>query len=568
MSSRARRAATSAAAASAVVTLLACAAAAAPAAANPADQPPFGGAPVYPLVRHEPPLRSPPGFQLSPARARAIADHTAQARDQLQADPRLRAEVGTRGADRWQVSYFDASGEEKARIVIDDRSGEVTEALTGKQVETPLARGYPGAVAGIANHAWIWLPLCLLFVAPFFDPRRPFRLLHLDLLVLLAFGVSQFFFNRGEIGLSVPLVYPVLAYLFLRMLVAGFSGDGERERRGRLIPLAPRWLLIVAIVALVAFRIGVNLREDNVIDVGYAGVIGADRIADGKDVYDAGYWSTTEVRGDTYGPVDYLAYVPFEQAFPWSGHWDDLPAARAAAIAFDLLTALGLLLLGFRLRPGGEGRTLGIALCFAWLAYPYTLYTLDSSFNDALVALGVVAALLCFRSAAARGAITAAVGLAKFGPLALAPLFAAGDGRRRRREIAVFTLAFAALAALVVLPFLPDGGFKEMYDRSFGYQASRDSAFSIWGQAPGLGWLQDAAKLFAVGFAVLVAFVPRRRSIFQVAALGACVVIALQVSATHWLYPYAVWFAPLVFVALFPAYRGNEPVVAAAGTKL
>ena len=30
--------------------------------------------------------------------------------------------------------------------------------------------------------------------------RRPFRLLHLDLLVLLAFGVSHFFFNRGEIG--------------------------------------------------------------------------------------------------------------------------------------------------------------------------------------------------------------------------------------------------------------------------------------------------------------------------------------------------------------------------------
>jgi hypothetical protein len=538
------------------------------AAPNPADQPPLGGAPIYPLVEHQPPLRVPAGFHLSPARARAIADHTSQAREELQADPQLRAEIGTRGADQWQVSYFDQGGTERARILIDDPSGAVSEALTGHQVGTPLARGYPGAVAGIANNWWIWLPLCLLFLAPFIDPRRPFRILHLDLLVLLAFGISQFFFNRGDIGVSVPLVYPVLAYVFARMLVTGFTADGDRERRERLVPLAPRWALIAAIVLLAAFRIGVNLSEDNVIDVGYAGVIGADRIAKGEDVYDAGYWSTTQVRGDTYGPVNYLAYVPFEQLFPWSGKWDDLPAARAAAIAFDLLTALGLLLLGFRLRPGDEGRTLGLALCFAWTAYPYTLYTLDSSFNDSLVALGLVATLLAFSSAAARGAITALAGLAKFGPLALAPLFAAGEGRRRGRDIAVFAAAFAAVAAIVIVPFIPDGGLKEMYDRSFGYQASRASPFSIWGLKPGLHWLQDVTKLFAIGLALLVAFVPRRRSILQVSALAACVVIALQVASAHWLYPYAVWFAPLVFVALFPVYRGPEPVVGPRGSQL
>ena len=38
------------------------------------------------------------------------------------------------------------------------------------------------------NAPWVWLPLCVLFLAPFVDRRRPFRLLHLDLLVLLAFG--------------------------------------------------------------------------------------------------------------------------------------------------------------------------------------------------------------------------------------------------------------------------------------------------------------------------------------------------------------------------------------------
>ena len=83
------------------------------------------------------------------------------------------------------------------------------------------------------NAAYVWLPLCLLFLVPFFDPRRPFRLLHLDLLMLLGFGVAQFFFNRGEVDLSTPLVYPFLAYLLVRLLIAGF-----RPREAGLEPRA------------------------------------------------------------------------------------------------------------------------------------------------------------------------------------------------------------------------------------------------------------------------------------------------------------------------------------------
>ena len=47
--------------------------------------------------------------------------------------------------------------------------------------------------------------------------------------------------------------------------------------------------------------------------------------------------------------------MPFELALPWSGHWDNLPAAHAAAIFFDLATVAGLFVLGRRLRPGAEG---------------------------------------------------------------------------------------------------------------------------------------------------------------------------------------------------------------------
>ena len=80
-----------------------------------------------------------------------------------------------------------------------------------------------------------------------------------------------------------------------------------------------------------------------------------------------------------------------------------LPAA--ASVAFTLLTALALFALGRRLRGGEGGTTIGIALAYAWLAYPFTLYTAASSFNDSLVALLVVCSLLVIAWPPARGAL-------------------------------------------------------------------------------------------------------------------------------------------------------------------
>ena len=49
------------------------------------------------------------------------------------------------------------------------------------------------------------------------------------MVVVAGFGVSHYFFNRGEIGLSVPLAYPALLYLLARSLWLGFrGGDGLR----------------------------------------------------------------------------------------------------------------------------------------------------------------------------------------------------------------------------------------------------------------------------------------------------------------------------------------------------
>jgi hypothetical protein len=486
-------------------------------------------------------------------RIAARAEKVREARNDGPLDPT----AYTKGIGRWQVSFF-RDRREVVQVQVDDRSGAILEQWSGDQVAWTMARGYPGAFGRKLNAPYVWIPLCLLFLAPFIDVRRPLRLLHLDLLVLLAFGVSHVFFNRGEIGVSTPLVYPVLLYLLARVLLAGFR---PRRGAGALVPHAPLTVLVVGLVFLTAFRVGLNVADSNVIDVGYAGVVGADRIVDGDQLYGEGF-STDVQRGDTYGPVNYLLYVPFEQALPWSGRWDELPAAHGAAISFDLLVIAGLLLLGRRLRPGPDGNALGVVLAYGWVAYPYTAFALESNSNDSLVALGCVAALLAATLARdyAAGLWTGvAVGLAtaaKFVTLALAPLFA-------RREPLVFLAALLLGLVAAVAPFVPDGGLRELYDRTIGYQASRPSPFSIWGQVDSLGWLQTVLKVAAAGLALLVAFVPRRIDLRQAAALGAGVLIAIQLVATHWFYLYVVWFVPFVLVALFAAHARTmrEPAV-------
>jgi hypothetical protein len=316
----------------------------------------------------------------------------------------------------------------------------------------------------------------------------------------------------------------------------------------------------VGLVLLVAFRVGLNLADSHVIDVGYASVVGADRIAHGDELY-----VDNDVHGDTYGPMNYLAYIPFETALPWSGEWDSVPAAHAAAIAFDLLTIVGLMLLGTTLRRGRDGRQLGLALSFAWAAYPFSLLALQENTNDLMIAALLVLSLAALRSPPGRGALLGLAAAAKFAPLAIAPLLATGSGERRWRSALVFGLVFATVGVIVTLPYIPDGGLRELYDTTIGYQLGRGSPFSLWALHPSLEWLQTLLKAGAIALAAALAFVPRRRDARQVVALAAAVMIAVQLPATHWFYFYLAWIAPLVLAAVMSGYR--EPSLTGSGAR-
>jgi hypothetical protein len=473
-----------------------------------------------------------------------------------------------------------------AEARVEDTTGRVTEAWTGPQVAWKMARGRPGSFGGrTLLNPFVWIAFCLVFLVGLADWRRPLSARNADLVVLLGLSVSLAFFDAGEVFVSVPLVYPVLVYLLGRGLWIGMRRAGSPLRS-----VWPTWALAVAAVFLLGFRVGLNLETPRgVIDVGLAGVVGATRVLDGEAPYgnmptregepcgpeDAegqvrdriqtnGRCEAAIERGDTYGPVSYLAYVPATAVFPWSGRWDSLPAAHATSIAFDVLVLLGLVLVGRRF----GGNRLAALLAFGWTAYPFTAYTLNANTNDAIMPAFLVLGFWLVSSDWARGGAVALAGWTKFGALLLAPLWATYP-RRELRRLARFAAAFAVatLLAFAILLLEPDllRAVRAFWERTVGYQAGRDSPFSLWGWGqyhargiPDLGFLQPVVSAAAVALALLVAFVPRRKGPVELAALTAALLVAVQLTLTHWFYLYVPWVLPFVLLWLLLPGEGQS----------
>jgi hypothetical protein len=521
-----------------------------------------------------------PDQRLTKAAATKIFLEDGKVADWLARYPTKDRQVETsfdKGRRLWTVSVWWGPAGEIATGKVDDTSGAVTEAWTGPQVAWKMARGYPGAFGGKEiNSTPVWLGFCVLFLLGLGDLRRPLSLRNLDLLVLLSFSVSLWYFNEGDIFTSAPLVYPPFLYLLGRMVWSAW--------RGRLgtgaVPVWPVWLLAAATVFAAGFRIGLNTQSSNVIDVGYSGVIGANRIANGVVPYgnfpveagkacgpaDAdgeirdhvqrnGRCESANPAGDTYGPVAYEAYLPGYLALGWSGKWDTLPAAHFSSIAFDLLCLLGLALVGLRF----GGTRLAVTLAFAWVAYPFTQYVSNSNTNDALVPLFLIWGFWLVTSPVARGAVVALSGWTKFASLLLVPLWASYPERRLRPTL-VFAAAFVltSLAAFSILPLdgHPIAAAHEFWKRTLAWQVDRDSPFSIWdwrqyhAGLPDLHVLQRVLEGLLLAGAVAVYFFPRRKSPLQLAALTAALLVGVELVLTHWYYAYLPWFFPFAAIAV------------------
>ncbi len=495
----------------------------------------------------------------------------------------------------WTVHVWSGKPGEVATGKVDDASGLVTEAWVGPQVAWTMARGIPGAFGGRSiNRYAVWLAFCALFLVGLVDWRRPFSLRTLDLLVLLSFSASLWFFNHGRVFAAVVLAYPPLVWLLVRCAWIGFR---DRPVRGRTV--WPIWVLAGAAIFVGGFRVGMNIESSNVIDVGYSGVIGADRISHGVSPYGHfpvedprpacgpadsngeirdhiqtnGRCETANPAGDTYGPVAYEAYLPAYLAFGWSGKWDNLPAVHATSILWDMLCLVGLVVVGRRF----GGNELAATLAFAWVAWPFTQYVSSSNTNDSIQPALLLWGFYLSTSQFARGLFVGLSSWAKFGSLLLLPLWAGYPEARRPRPTAVFAAGFLLASALTFsILFLepsPLHAARVFFDRTIKVQVDRHSPFSLWdwGQyyargLPDLHLVQHVLEACLVVFALALGWWPRRRSPLQLAALTGAALVAFELVLTHWSYLYLPWFFPFVAFALLASRSVDEDTNGVAAT--
>jgi hypothetical protein len=375
---------------------------------------------------------------------------------------------------------------------------------------------------------------------------------------------------------------------------------GVRNRGTPGAPRWPVWVLLGATIFVLGFRVGLNVERSNVIDVGYSGVIGGERIVKGQapwgnfpveqlpngkslracgppdgsgEIRDRiqtnGRCESANPEGDTYGPVAYESYIPGYLALGWSGKWDDLPAAHFTSIAFDLLTLLGLWLVGWRF----GGPRLAAVLGFAWAAYPFTQYVSNSNTNDALMPCFLVWGFWLVSKPAARGIFAALSGWTKFASLLVAPLWLTYPGRRPSLR---FALGFAAatLAAFSIL-LLASDPFHEahvFWSRTVSFQIGRHAPWSLWdwGQyhargLPDLHLVQRVLQVLLVVGAIAAAFFPRRKSPLQLAALTAVLLAGFELVLTYWLYTYIPWFYPFAALTLLAPALPLRKLVTVSG---
>jgi hypothetical protein len=543
-----------------------------------------GGQATVPNPLAPPPLAATgPHLSKQEAIARFLADPKVHA--WLERYPPAPTTDATFSLRTWTVNVWSGKAGEVATGVVDDETGVVTEAWTGPQVAWKMARGSPGAFGGKQINSYpVWLAFCLVFLLGLGDWRRPLSLRNLDLLLLLSLSASLWFFNRGHIFAAMSLAYPPLLWLLVRCV---WIARSDRPTRGAAV--WPVWVLAGATVFLAGFRVGLNVRASNVIDVGYSGVIGADRIVHGTDPYGNfpqegtlpncgpadtdgevrdriqpnGVCETANPLGDTYGPVSYLAYIPGYLIFGWAHKWDTLPAVHATSILFDLLALIGLALVGRRL----GGPRLGATLAFAWAAWPFTQYASNSNTNDAIMPALLVFGFLALTSDVARGAAVAVSGWTKFASLLLLPLWTGYPEARRPRHIVLTLLGFALATTIVFFVLFldpsPAHAVRVFFDRTIRFQVGRDSPFSLWDWhqyrargLPDLHLVQRALQAALVLGALALGWWPRRRSPLRMAALTAVLLIGFELVLTHWSYLYLPWFFPFVAMALVAQLPG------------
>ena len=289
---------------------------------------------------------------------------------------------------------------------VDDADGGVSEAWTGPQVAWKMARGRVGSFGGkVLNAWWAWIPLSVVFFLGLVDRRRLRSWHTLDLLALAVVRGLALVLQPGR-GLRERAARRAAACVPRSSAPSWIGFRGRAAQPGALA--GPCGCSRPRPSSSAGLRIGLNVETPRgVIDVGYAGVIGADRILDGQAPYGhmpveercapAGL-PTPTARSATGSRRTAAASRPTRAATPTAR------SPTSPTCPPSLLRLVGQV--GFaarcprdgdRVRPARRARPpprrpalrrdarWAVALAFGWVAFPFTAYALNANTNDAIM---------------------------------------------------------------------------------------------------------------------------------------------------------------------------------------
>lgn len=416
---------------------------------------------------------------------------------------------------------------------------------------TPAKLGFDGSAdygGAWITSPWVFGSLLVAFLACCIGFTGLRSMLALDAIVLASFAVPHALLRYGHEKQSVLLVYLPLLYVVVRMLllfIHEYTRDAD-ERGSRRVGLLPTGALVAIAAVALAGRTWMHLATSTYSDVGLLSWSGARAMLRGEPI-----WGHLVFHGDTYGPFNYLIYVPATWIAGLFGVVDTSPyAVRATALAADLACVALLAIVAWRV---ASTRAAAFAAA-AWLTYPETAFALQNNTNDALMVAFVLAAMAALHRPLVRGLLLGiAVGI-KFAPVvALGPLLFRGTNEGSARYLrpvheALRVTAGLALALVVGAGIVFAVGDASAFPDAVAFQARRTSNLSVWGRTGLEASRMIVAAACTAMFALMLAY-PRSRAMVQCAAGVAAALAATQLVTIHWWYPYVTWFlAPMIIV--------------------
>jgi hypothetical protein len=462
-------------------------------------------------------------------------------------DPAARAHLARLGFDEVRTTPLDGHS---TRVSFFNGSRIVLEAAVSRDTRVTNLIRYDDRYVRLGSEVGQRVPVLIALVALFLlaTLRLPLRRLgNLDALALAAFVVPVVLMNERYLDWSVLSATALLAYLAMRCAMSALGGPTPRGGETWLIGHAPRWAIRLGVGAAAVALVLLSIPGGLISDVAFASMAGATDLLHGTLPY--GHLSQSElVHGDTYPLLAYLAYVPAAVLGPVRDAFDGgLDGALYVSTGFALLAALAL------------ARVAGGRVALAFLAFPPVMIAASSGSNDVVAAAFIALALVAGAHAGRSSGALAAAGWVKLAPFALLPLWVA---RYRSWRVVTAAAATAALVAAFVWALGGTAGFADMVE-AVSFQAERGSLLSPWTLlgAGGAQLVFQAAVVAALALAAMRVWRDRALAAdpHRMAALGAAIMLAVQLAANYWSYTYLAWVFPLVAVGLLTRSPARAP---------